>query len=894
MRVNGEERTTKLQRPTIALLGLMVLGGAKAQPDEEVARAIWPEYSESEVDVKRRDDAFRQQCGILRKALGKEVGFALIHKRGEVRLDASLVHVDVWAFRDAARKALHSGEVTLLERASEIAESGELLPAMEAPWLEAYRIHFRKQAGEVWRALTDAWERAGKAREALALLERVCVLEPEDEWFLRRRWLLKLQLGERDVILREARALLDSGGGEPETRRLSEKLLRVAELPQKKLAPLALAELPSPRTRLLGREGTLGMLEALVPGTRLVTLTGAGGVGKTRLALEAARRLAPRFSSGVAFVDLTRLLSGARDYALVAELGRAVGLPSATETDLLAALAPRELLLLLDNAEHVLETARTVLGELLTHCPGVHLLTTTREPLRLADERVVPVGALPLPDAEALFWERAPISELPQSAGDRAAVTAICKRLEGLPLGIELAAGSLERFPGMVALASELERSLRSLASSTRDERVPERARTLWAAMEWSEALRSPEERQLLYVASVFLGGMSLSGLAAVVGWDEDLTRRLAEGLAHGSLFQREESSRWRLSEPLRAFAGERLRESGEEERARKSHAAWFVSFAEESPPPDAMERERANLESAQAYLLELRDTDLAHRLGAAMWRFWYQCGNLFAGFHYLREALGLPLETDSPALRETLLGAANLAYALRDSKEAARFAEEARRRSRVADDAVREARALGSLGLAALSKREFEEARGHFLSALERFTALGDPRGIRLTRDNLALTATEAGDFEAALRLVETNLPELREDGLSGPLLVALNNAAHLHLRRSEPQAARVYLAEALLLGVKHEHWRGLLQSLAAAITMADAAGELERCARLLGGAEALRATRGQPLPADAISEYEALEARVAGGLGQDLCAERRAEGAALPLADLVALASQ
>ncbi|WP_395144161.1 ATP-binding protein [Armatimonas sp.] len=892
LRVKGEEKAALLQAPTCALLALLVLEGSTSPLSQDrLSRMIWPEYPDDDEGDTRRRNNFRRHWMLLRRAFGPEAEAALLKTRRDVRLNSQLCQTDVGEFRSAAQKGLH-GELAALEQASALAEKGGLLPDWEAPWLEAHRVALAKESTAVWLALLDAWEQAGHLQEALTLLERRRVTHPEDERFLRRRWLVLLQRGNEATVKQEVQELLRLGQGEPETRALAERLARELEPSPTQQEPLHCLPLPTTRTRLLGREGVLTLLHVLLPGTRIVTLHGPGGVGKTRLALEAAPQNASRFRDGAAFLDLTRLLPGARPYAFHAELGRAIGLESASETSLYAALRHRELLLVLDNAEHVRELTRQVLSELLSHCPALHLLLTSREPLRLAGERLIPVAALPAEEALSLFWERAPLAQIPQTTAEQAAAQAICARLEGLPLGIELAAASLERFEGLTALAEELAHSFRSLASTTDDPLLPPRAHTLTATIRWSEALRTEKERTLFRTLSVFAGGASLAPLAAIVGWDEPQTQQLAESLVAASLLQSEDPTRWRLAEPLREYAWDRLEEAHATRKIQQAHATWFLGFVEETPPRERVEQERANLERVQAFLLESKQADLAHRLGAALWRFWYQYGSLVAGQSYLKAALLLGASTNTPSRREALLGAANLAYALREPTESAPFGQEALEASRVVGDGVREARALGTLGLTALSAKEFVAARSYFLKAEERFAALGDLRGVRRTRDNLALTATESGDLEEALRLSALSLSGLREEGPSGTLLVALNNAAHLHLQRQEDSEALTYLQEALPLALELRQWRGLLQSLMAVVTWTERQKDYVRCAPLIGAIATLRLQHSQPTPQDAKKGYDALAQRVEEALGTERFAVLQTEGARLPLPELIALA--
>ena len=421
------------------------------------------------------------------------------------------------------------------------------------------------------------------------------------------------------------------------------------------------AVLPEPATALVGRERDVEAVVGLIrhPENRLVTLTGPGGVGKTRLSTEVAWALlaAGSFPDGASFVALAPLEDASLVLPTIAQ-----ALLDAGETEgrssfasLRAYLRDKRLLLVLDNFERLLGAAPEV-ATLLEACPGLAVLATSRAPLRIRGEREYPVAPLAVPDptraprledvadapAVELFVQRArqasPAFEV--SEANAAAVAAICWRLEGLPLALELAARV--RFLGPTALLSRLDRALE--ASGARD--LPERQRTMRSTLDWSYELLSGPEKRLFARLSVFAGGFALEA-AETVGEDrapggEDALV-LLERLVEQSLVLAETGKgaglRYRMLEPVRQYALEKLGEGGEGEEVRRRHAAHFLALAERARPKlqgreegewlDRLEVDNDNLRAAIGWSLELGEAQTALRLVAVLWYFWYKRGHL-------------------------------------------------------------------------------------------------------------------------------------------------------------------------------------------------------------------------------------------------------------------------
>lgn len=456
--------------------------------------------------------------------------------------------------------------------------------------------------------------------------------------------------------------LADALALSPTDRQVLLAAARPVALPKVRTAPFAhAAPLPVPPTALIGREQELADLTALLrqPTTRLITVTGPGGSGKTRLALEIGTRLLDDFSDGVAFVDLAPVRAAPNVVPMIASVLRVRETSGEPIWDTLArSLVDRHMLLLLDNVEHLLEAAGDV-ATLLTRCPHLVVLATSREPLRVRAEQVFPAPPLPLPDPQRameladlarvpsvdLFVERAQAAQpgFMLTRENAAAIAAICRRLDGLPLAIELAAARVRLLPPE-ALLTRLERSLPFLTTGARD--APLRQRTLRDTIGWSYDLLPPPDQVLLRRLSVFIGGWTMEAAQAVASPDGSID--VLEGLGRlleRNLVRRDEEDagepRFGLLETIREFGLEQLAESGEETRVRQRHAQYVATFAEaveahvygpgELAWLDRSEQESGNITAALEWCAA-HDPDTGLRIAGALWYYWHTRGGLSRG----------------------------------------------------------------------------------------------------------------------------------------------------------------------------------------------------------------------------------------------------------------------
>lgn len=511
------------------------------------------------------------------------------------------------------------------------------------------------------------------------------------------------------------------------------------------LRTISNTNLPRPASSFVGREQEVEEVVSLLQnGARLLTLTGPGGSGKTRLGIEAAAELVPEFKAGVFWVGLAAL----RDPALVAEtIGQMLGAKDALADH----IGERELLLLLDNLEQVVEAAPE-LAALVESCPNLRLLVTSRERLRVRGEVEYPVLPLAEPEAVELFCARA------QAEQDET-VHELCRALDNLPLALELAAARAS----VLSPKQILERLSTRLDVLRGGRDADPRQQTLRATIQWSYELLDEEERRLFARLAVFSGGCKLEAAEEVSEADLDTLQSLVDK----SLVRHTDDRFWML-ETIREYAAERLETSGEAEQLQRRHAEHFLALAEEAEPSlrgspgqwlDRLEREHDNIRATLDRLEASGASELALRLAGALWRFWYLRGHLVEGRRRLESALGSD-ERPTAARAKALNGAAVMAVNSGDAATARRRAEEGLELHRKLGDAWGAAYSGFMLAHVAANPARAQEL---YEESARRFRELGDQHSSLLATRNLAWTYEELGDLEHARALYEDNLRRAR-----------------------------------------------------------------------------------------------------------------------------------
>ena len=581
--------------------------------------------------------------------------------------------------------------------------------------------------------------------------------------------------------------------------------------------------LPAQLTSFVGRGQELADLRRAIATHRLVTLTGPGGVGKTRLAIEAGIQVVGRaaelaVADGVWLVELASIEQPTLVAPAVARLFNIAEQPGRSAIELLGEyLAGKQLLLILDNCEHLIDVCADVVARLLQRCWQLRIVATSRAELRIPGEQIVAVPPLALPDDRArrttsaatqLFVDRSGAAPRAQSAEQSAAIATICRQLDGIPLAIELAA-PLARSMTLTEIEAQLEDQMAVLTTTYRHS-IP-RHQTMRGALAWSYQLLQPHEQRLLRCAAVFVGGWTIEALAAVCA--EQTPAQLQLGLRHlvdASLVLMDHSAgqrRYRMLEPVRQFAVAELRESGELAPLRRHHAAYFLSLAEQMGPArdtsaergwlERLDLERANLRAVNSWAIERGERTFAIRFNGLLFAFWIYCSSVAEADRLMTQVLAIKPATDVAQTGDVL---------------------------------ATEAAALDVAGYCAVLCLEYTNAALCFARELAIWEALGDPRGVAAALRGGAFTAMLRGNLAEAQQFVERAQRIVEAAGDRWGRAWGLHDLGYLALVRGEVDEAQ-RLLEAALIELDREGigW-GAFRTLLALGHVARGSGATER----------------------------------------------------------------
>ena len=612
--------------------------------------------------------------------------------------------------------------------------------------------------------------------------------------------------------------------------------------------------LPISATRFVGRDVELAEIKERLSAHRMVTLLGAGGTGKTRLALQAAADLVDEYRDGVWLVEMASL----GEPELVAQTAaEALGVQEEAGRPIPKALgdwlADKRLLLVLDNCEHVIPAVVELADRILRDCPNVRLLATSREALRVAGEATMRVGALPEADAMLLFAERSSAVQPAFQLTDENAqsVAQICRRVDGIPLAIELAAGRA-RMMAPAEILARLQDSFRVLAGGSRSEDA--RHETLKAAMDWSYRLLNEPEKRLFRRISVFMGGCTLDAVEAVCGDDDaDSILEVLSQLVDKSLLNPLEgsgnSTRYLVLETVREYSRERLVEHGELESTETRHADFFVELAEEasrrlSGPERARWLKRLAEDVDNLRAVFDRERVPAHdtlRLATALEEFWIARGDLSEGRTRLEAALGLASEGTSTRA-SALRAAGQIAGAQGDQPAAADYCEQSLSLCRHLRDAEGEAASLQQLGQIAIQLEDFGRARTCLNDALAIATKHGFQRIRSICFWRLGMVALFGRDMRSAREHIQAGLVLGREESDHEMVAMSLLMLGNIALWEGQLEEAQKNLRESLEIIRVEGGYRSVANLLESMAAVAAAAGDSERALKLGGATDALR----------------------------------------------------
>jgi predicted ATPase/class 3 adenylate cyclase len=655
--------------------------------------------------------------------------------------------------------------------------------------------------------------------------------------------------------------------------------------------------LPRYRTAFVGRDREGEELDRLLHPGSLVTLTGPGGIGKTRLAVEAAATAHDRFVDGVHFVDLSPISETALvapTIAAVLGLSEVAG-ASASET-LREHLRDRTMLLLLDNFEQVAAAASTV-GDLCSAAPHLSFLITSREPLGISGEQRYPLSGMAAEggDAVVLFLDRAR-SANPRFVPDgveSATIARICAHLDGLPLAIELAASRLA-VTTLVALEVELQQRLGASLRGPRD--TPDRQRTLRDAIAWSHDLLDEDERVVFRRLAVFVGGWDAPAVAAVLDPGAGLV--VMEALVEKSLVRPPDAAgRYGMLETIREFAAERLTDDPEAGSLRARHARFFADRAEEAQPHlggvehrtwiDFLYRDIDNVRAALAWSVEAGDGTTGMRLAAASWSFWRMQGWAREGRQWTEQVLAIPSTEGPSPLRARTLGAlGSLSYWLGDA-DATHFAyREALDMARATGDAALIAAATHDMSYGAAMSGDMDRASELMNESVEMFRLVGDRAGRGRVLLSLGAMITHRGDPAEGQRLIDEGLPLVHEAGDLHWEAYGLGERARTAYDLGDTTAARTGLLQSAEISVELNDLGSLSVTVEVLGVVALLEGKPERAIRLAGAAHAIRESLGVPGPSQ-ILDLPDVRAEARRSLAADVVDALWAEGTALGAED-------
>jgi len=888
VRVDGQPIASPAWRLRTA--GLLVKALALA-PDfrlhrEQIMDILWPDTEPDTAAANLRYTLHTARRAFASSGVG--IDGLLVRERELLLLGpAELVQTDVALFESVVADAWRTGDLAQFRHATAL-YGGDLLPEERYDdWIEERRTTLRTSYLALLSRLAALEESTGDSGASIATLQRVLTLEPLDEsahtslmrvfaragdrqraiaQYQRLCTMLDEELAtEPDLPVRELADAIEAGHFPATPAASPDTPVDSAILPG--AAPASSNNLPNPLTQLIGRDQELAEVRQFLATHRLVTLTGPGGVGKTRLAVEIGCESLEAFPDGVWMMSLASL----RETDLVLpSIVWVLGLEESVGTspvDALAAwLAGRRLLLILDNMEHLLDAAPQV-AELLWRCPVLRVLTTSRVRLRLRGEQIYPVPPLDLPPKDEpdpseiaefatvrLFAERArevdPFFRLTHEIAPT--VAAICRRLDGLPLAIELAAARVDEY-SLDRLIILMERRLPVLTDGPRD--LPNRQQTLWNTIAWSYDLLTKDEQQLFRCLAVFAGGWTPDASVAVAGSGLDVYGGMERLIEH-SLVRRTEQDdgnvRYAMLETIREFGIEQLNDAGAAAETHARHAQFFLDLATSSTSHltgirqtewvGRLEVEQDNLRAALSTSLASAHVERSLTFVVALWHFWDVKLRFIEARRWLERALEQSQNIVSVDRARTLKSLAMTCVSMGQYPQATEVAEELLLLSRRLDDPEVTANALFSLGVLAAHNRDFTTSSAYYAECLRIRKQLNDLHGVISVLGNLGLDAFFEGDYRRAEALMTEQVRMARDNAVDSMVVQSLANFALPLGAQGKWDEARSLYAEALTRSHRIGQLSVVAKCLAGIAALAASTGQVESASRLFAASQHLR----------------------------------------------------
>ncbi len=896
---------------------------------EKLAALCWGDVSADQARA-----SLRTALAAIRKHISAQL---LIANRQSIQINSAYpMWVDVFAFEKGIKAKLQGSEWegTPNEFQSEMNElqtairlyRGDLLSDFYDDWILPEREYYRNLYIDTLLRLVQGMRSHSEYERAIEFAQKVLVWDPANERAHQQLMFCYLATGDRSAALKQyemcQRALRNELAVEPlpETTALFQWIRQAP--PEVKAREAQITNLPIPLTSFIGRKREMAEVKYLLSTTRLFTLTGAGGSGKTRLAIQVSTDLLDGFKDGVWWVELAAL----KDETLVPQaVAKALGVHEQPNQSLIETLKNfmqfRHLLLVLDNCEHLIEVCAGLADELLRTCPNLKILATSREILDIDGESTWQVPTLSVPDLQPvslvnllmdyeairLFVERArAVKPSFMLTEENAPIVAqICQRLDGIPLAIELAATRVKML-SVGQIAPRLDDRFSLLTKGSRIT-LP-RHQTLRAAIDWSYDLLRDTEQTLFQRLAVFTGGCTLDAVEQVCagdGIDKEKVLDLLTHLLDKSLVTMQEEGgevRYQMLETIWQYANEKL---GKVDALRGGHASYFLILAETIEPflekpeqaswLDKLEREHNNFRAALVWAREKGQVELGLRLASALCLFWFMRGYLSEGLAQIGEFLSLSERTVNASTRAKALdragmlaryqGDLNRAYGL--IAESLSLRRELGERHGIADS-------LSNLGFVVLHQGDFVQAHQLYSEALSIHRELDNQQGIADSLSHLALIAFYEGDYESAQAMDESSLAIWRALGDQQGIAWALHRLGNVKLHQSEYTAARDLFKESLAISNAIGFKWGIAS---AAEGLASAAASTKQAARAIliaAGAFALRQAIGIPLSAVAQDDFERMLAPARKLLGEEAAEAIWSEGLDLKIEQIIAEANE